>query len=108
MNNAALKYLWWKVDFKKQLINGLKKKQVPDLPDLTLSINKIDELCDDFDPMQFVDSKLYIEKLVKMSKELKKKDKSTEKIQKNFCNSETITLVIFFIFVCNLLFDFLN
>ena len=26
MNNATLKYLWWKVDFKKQLINGLKKK----------------------------------------------------------------------------------
>ena len=78
-NNATLKYLWWKVDFKKQLINGLKKKQVPDLPDLTLSINKIDELCDDFDPTQFVDSKLYIEKLVKMSKELKKKKINQQK-----------------------------
>ena len=51
-----------------------KKKWVADLPDLTLLSNKIDELCDDFDPMQFVDSKLYIEKLMKMSKELKKKN----------------------------------
>ena len=36
-------------------------------------INKIDELCDDFDPTQFIDSELYIEKLMKISKELKKK-----------------------------------
>ena len=50
-----------------------KKKWVADLPDLTLLINKIDELCDDFIPTQFVDSELYIEKLMKMSKELKKK-----------------------------------
>ena len=87
-----------------------KKIWVADLPDLTLLINKIDELCDDFIPTQFVDSELYIEKLMKMSKELKKKkeDKSTEKTQRIFCNSETITLVIFFFFVCNFLFDLLN
>ena len=36
-------------------------------------INKIDELFDDFDPTQFVDSELYIEKLMKISKESKKK-----------------------------------
>ena len=52
-----------------------EKKLVADLPDLTLLINKIDELCDDFNPMQFVDSELYIEKLMKMSKESKKKKK---------------------------------
>ena len=52
---------------------------------MTLLINKIDELSDDFDPTQFVDSELYIEKLMKISKELKKKkDKSTEKTQKSF------------------------
>ena len=61
------------MDFKKQLINALEKKWVADLPDLTLLIYKIDELCDDFIPTQFVDSELYIEKLMKMSKELKKK-----------------------------------
>ena len=49
------------------------KKWFANLPDLTLLINKIDGLCDDFDPTQFVDSKLYIEKLMKMSKDLKKK-----------------------------------
>ena len=74
LNNPTFKYLWWRLDFKKQLINALEKKWVADLPDLTLLSNKIDELCDDFDPMQFVDSKLYIEKLMKMSKELKKKN----------------------------------
>ena len=61
------------MDFFKKIINALENKWVADLPDLTLLINKIDELCDDFDPMQFVDSELYIEKLMKMSKELKKK-----------------------------------
>ena len=25
-NNLTLKYLWWKKDFKKQLINAFKKK----------------------------------------------------------------------------------
>ena len=79
------------------------------MPDLTLLIDKIDELCDDFDPTQFVHTKLYIEKLMKIFKELKKKkDNSTEKTQKISCNSETITLVIFFFFVCNFLLDILN
>ena len=86
------------MDFFKKIINALENKWVADLPDLTLLINKIDELCDDFDPTQFVDSELYIEKLMKMSKELKKKDKSTEKTQINFCNSKTIALVIFSFF----------
>ena len=54
------------------------------MPDLILLIDKIDELCDDFDPMQFVDSKLYIEKLMKMSKELKKKKINRQKRHKNF------------------------
>ena len=49
------------------------------MPDLTLLINKIDGLCDDFDPTQFVDSKLYIEKLMKMSKDLKKKRQKRRK-----------------------------
>ena len=87
------------------------EKWVADLPDLTLLINKIDKLCDDFDPTQFFDNKLYIEKLMKMSKDLKKKkDKSTEKTQKFFCSSKTITLVCFFVFVyfCKFLFDLLN
>ena len=61
------------MDFFKKIINALENKWVADLPDLTLLINKIDELCVDFDPTQFVDSELYIEKLMKMSKELKKK-----------------------------------
>ena len=69
------------------------------MPDLTLLINKIDELCDDFDPTQLLDSELYIEKLMKMSKELeRKKNNSTEETQKCFCNSKNITLVIFFLF----------
>ena len=54
------------------------------MPDLTLLIDKIDELCDDFDPMQFVDSKLYIEKLMKMFKKLKKKKINQQKRHKNF------------------------
>ena len=49
---------------------------------MTLLINKIDELSDDFDPTQFVDSELYIEKLMKISKELKKKKINQQKRHK--------------------------
>ena len=44
MNNPTLKYLWWKVDFKKQLIknNFLRTiNWVADLPDLTFLINDV-------------------------------------------------------------------
>ena len=87
----------------------LKKQWVADLPNLTLLINKINEFCDEFDPTQFVDSNLNIEKLMKMSKEFKKKNnKLTENTQKFFWNSVTIMLVNFFFFACNFLFDLLN
>ena len=38
------------MDFEKQLINALGEKWVADLPDLTLLVNKIDKLCDNFHP----------------------------------------------------------
>ena len=97
--------------FKKQLINALGEKWVADLPDLTLLINKIDKLCDDFDPTQFFDNKLYIEKLMKMSKELKKKKINRQKGYKNFfAEAKLLRWCVFFVFVyfCKFLFDLLN
>ena len=85
--------------FKKQLINALGEKWVADLPDLTLLINKIDKLCDDFDPTQFFDNKLYIEKLMKMSKELKKKKINRQKGYKNFFLQQNYYVGAFFLFL---------
>lgn len=40
-----------------------KNGQMIYLPDLTLLIRKIDELCSDFDPTNYVDSELFIKKI---------------------------------------------
>ena len=44
-----------------------KNGQMIYLPDLTLLIRKIDELCSDFDPTNCVDSKLFIRKIKRVS-----------------------------------------
>ena len=97
------------MDFFKKIINALENKWVADLPDLTLLINKIDELCDDFDPTQFVDSELYIEKLMKMSKELRKKKKINRKDTNKFLQQQNHCVGDFFLFFCfYFLFDLLK
>ena len=44
-----------------------KNGQMIYLPDLTLLIRKIDELCSDFDPTNYVDGELFIKKIKKVS-----------------------------------------
>ena len=75
-NNPTWKYLWWKVDFKKQCIG---KKMGCWFAWFDTFINKIDELCDDSDTAQFVYSERYIEKLMKISEELKKNKTNWQK-----------------------------
>ena len=70
----------WKVELRWQLIEALEKKWTCDIPDFTFFVKNLDELCDDFDPMRYSDSEMYIEKLVRMAKQLKKKiNKSNKK-----------------------------
>ena len=62
-------------------------------------VEKINNLCEDFNPANDLDNELYFEKLVRMTKKLKKKKrKKTKRTQKIFSNSKTITLVGFFVF----------
>lgn len=71
--NPKWKYFWWKVDFREQLIGALETRWTNDLPDLTLFIQKINDQCVDFDLPKYSDTKLYIEKLMRMVKRLEKK-----------------------------------
>ena len=47
-------------------------------------IEKIDNLCEYFNPANDLDNELYFEKLVRMAKKLKKKKKEDKKDKKNF------------------------
>ena len=69
----------WKVELRWQLIEALKKKWTCDIPDFTFFVKKRDELCDDFDPMRYSNSEMYIEQLVRMAKQLKKKINKSKK-----------------------------
>ena len=69
----------WKVEPRWQLIEALEKKWTCDIPDFTFFVKKLDELCDDFDPIRYSDSEMYIEKLVRMAKQLKKKINKSKK-----------------------------
>ena len=47
-------------------------------------IEKIDNLCEDFNPANDLDNELYFEKLVRMAKKLNKKKKEDKNDTKNF------------------------
>ena len=69
------KYFWWKVDFRNQLISALEKKWTKDPPQFDVFIYNINELSLNFYPKNYEDKELYFEKLMKISKQLKKKTK---------------------------------
>ena len=90
-------YFWWKVDFRNCLISALEKKWTKDLPQFDLFLYNVKEQSLNVDPTNYEDSELYFEKLMKISKQLKRKKIKREKRRhKKFCSSfKTITLVIF-------------
>ena len=47
-------------------------------------IEKIDNLCEDFNPANDLDNELYFEKLVRMAKKLNKNNKEDKNDTKNF------------------------
>ena len=73
-NNVIYKYYWWRFNFKKQLIKVLKERWTNDLPDFELFKINIEELRSNFDPRNSSYCELYLEKLVRIKDELKKKE----------------------------------
>ena len=71
-DNPKWRYFWWKIKFRHRLIDSLEIKWPRDLPDFNLFIHNVNEQSDDFDPTNYLDSELYIEKLIKIAKELRK------------------------------------
>lgn len=52
----------------------LKRKWCKDLLSLRFVVQKTKDQCEDFNPLIYFDKELFIEKLMKMKKELKKKN----------------------------------
>ena len=74
---------WWgKINFKNQLINVLKQKWTSDLPDFDFMIQTFSDQCNDLSSTMFFDSKLYMERLVRLAKELKVKNIKRQKRHK--------------------------
>ena len=81
------------------------KKGTSDIPHLYFVLEKINELHSDFGPWSYFDSKLYIKKLKRIAKGLKKKIQRQKPHKKNFwkqqnrCVSNFNFCKIFFIFL---------
>ena len=95
-NNVNHKYYWWKVDLKKQLIKVLKERWTNNLPGFEYFKINIEDLCNNFDSRNFSDCVLYLEKLIKIKDDLKKKRiQKTKKAQKNLSLCKTFDFLIF-------------
>ena len=70
-NDRKWDFFWWKIDLKNQLIDVLKQKWTSDLPNFDFLIQIFNDQCNDFHSTIFFDSKLYMERLVRLAKELK-------------------------------------
>ena len=65
------------------MIKVLKERWANDLPDFELFKINIEDLRSNFDPINFSDCELYLEKLVRIKDELKKKELKRHKRHKN-------------------------
>ena len=72
-HNAHYKYYCWKVEFKNELLKALKRVWTKDLPDFELFIINMNNLKVSFDPTKYTDCQLYMQRLIMIKDELKKK-----------------------------------
>ena len=77
-----MEIFWWKIDFKNELINVLKQKLTSDLHAFDFMIQKFNDQCNDFSSTIFFDNELYMERLVRLAKELKIKNIKRQKRHK--------------------------
>ena len=100
-NDRKWKFFWRKTDFKNQLVDVLKEKWTSDLPNFDFMIQKFNDQCNDFKPTIFFDNELYLERLVRLAKELKIKNIKRQKWHKNiYAKVKPLRwLLIFFYFL---------
>ena len=67
---------------KKKLIKVLEERWTNNLPDFELFKTNIEDLRSNFDPRNFSDCELYLEKLIRIKDELKKKESKRHKRHK--------------------------
>ena len=71
---VSIRYFWWEIIFTKSLFGAaLEKLRTKDLPILNVVMDKISEQNEEFNPTFYYDSEAYIEKLLKMGKQLRRK-----------------------------------
>ena len=82
-NNVNQKYYWWRFNFKKKLIKVSEERWKNHLPDFELFKINTEDLRSNFDPRNFSDCELYLEKLIRIKDELKKKELKRQKRHKS-------------------------
>ena len=99
--DCRCKYFWWKADFRNCLISALEKKWTKDLLQFDQFLYNVKEQSLNFDPMNYEDSKLYFEKLMKISKQLKRRKIKKQKRRhiKNFVVVQNHYIGDFFILI---------
>ena len=60
----------------------LERKRTKDLPKLSIVMDKINNLYAEFNPTFYYDSEAFLEKLLKMGKKLRRKEKTRQKRHK--------------------------
>ena len=92
------RYYWWKIEFRHNLIGALSKKWAADLPNFYMVIKKINNLCEDFNQTNYLDDKLYFEKLEWQSKKRKKRERRQKWHKKFFQTVKNHCFFLFFFF----------
>ena len=78
------------------MIDALSKKWAADLPDFYMVVEKINNLCEDFNPTNYFDNETYFKKLVRIAKKINKKEERGQKRHtQKIPDSKTIMLVVF-------------
>ena len=91
-----LDIIWWKIEFRPNLIDVLSKKWAADLPDFYMVVEKNNNLCEDFNPTNYFDNETYFKKLVRIAKKINKKEERRQKRHtQKIPDSKNIMLVVF-------------
>ena len=90
-----------KLEYMKIVICAtLERKWKKDLPGLQFDIKKFDEQDNEFNPLNYKDSKLFMEKLVKIKKHLPKRIIRQKRHKKLFGFAKPLRFLFFNCFLC--------
>ena len=88
--NKNLKYYWWRLDYRKKLINHLKKNGLKICQILSFLLFVLKDLRSDFNPTVHGDSELYLAELMKINDELKKKNSKDLRHKKIYTSAKSL------------------